>query len=168
MNPQSIPPGTMFRSFLTVASAYVMVLFLLIGTTIALGAMFFPEFMAFFEMDEVAQKRMMAEDPKQAIPIAMFWSIVVVNVLTCFGVGVYVVKTAPFASFAHAVFLAVLLFVYFLQIVIQDPAAKKWMDIVYMGAFPIAVLYGAKWALERESQSAVGSESSVSRDDDEP
>ena len=65
-------------------------------------------------------------------------------------------KTAPFAKFPHAVFLAVILFIMFMQIVIADPPAKKRMDIIYMGALPIAVLLGAKRAIEgsyaRESQ----------------
>ena len=124
----------MLRSFLTVASGYVLTLFYVFGSMFLIGSLFFPEFTAFLNLDEAAQQRMMGENPQRAIPLAMFWSIVGFNMLACFGVGWYVAKTAPFAKLPHAIFLAVLLFIYFLQIVIADPPAKKWMDIIYMGA----------------------------------
>lgn len=139
----------MLRSFLTVGSGYVLMLVCVFGSLFLIGTLFFPEFNEFLKLNEADQLRMMDEDPQQAIPLAMFWSLVGLNLLTSFGVGWYVARTAPFAPFPHAVFLAVLIFVYFLQIVIADPPAKKWMDIIYMGAFPIAILWGAKWTLER-------------------
>ena len=87
--------------------------------------------------------------PHAAIPQAMFWMMVAGNFIACLGVGWLVAKTAPFAKFPHAVFLAVLLFIMFSQIVIADPPAKKRMDIIYMGALPIAILLGAKRAVDR-------------------
>ncbi len=149
MTEQSIPPGMMFRSFLTVASGYVMFWILFSVTAYALGLLFFPEYIAFTHLDEAAKAAMMENNPHEAIPKAMFWGMVAVNVLTCLGLGWLVAKTAPFARFPHAIFLAVLLFIMFTQIVIADPPSKKWMDIIYMGALPIAILLGAKRAVDR-------------------
>jgi hypothetical protein len=141
-----IPPGLLLRSFLTVASGYVLVWILFISIAYVLGLLFFPEFIQFFNLDVEEQGELMATRPQDAIPIAMFWSMVALNFMACLGVGWLVAKTAPFSPFAHGIFLAVLLFVMFLQIVVGDPPAKKWMDIIYMGALPIGVLLGAKQA----------------------
>ncbi len=146
MAGQPIPPGLLFRSFLTVASGYVLIQILFFATIYLLGLLFFPEFIEFFNLDPAAQKELMAANPQAAIPLAMFWATVAISFIACAGVGWLVVKTAPFANFAHGIFLAVLLFVMFLQIVISDPQAKKWMDIIYMGALPIGVLTGARLA----------------------
>ncbi len=58
---QSIPPGLMFRSFLTVASGYVLTHILFYIIALGLGALFFPEFMAYSKLDDAAQEKMMAE-----------------------------------------------------------------------------------------------------------
>ena len=91
----------------------------------------------------------METNPQTAVPAALFWSTVVLNSFVCVMIGWMVIRTAPFAQFPHAVFLAVLLFINFLQIVIADPKPKKSMTIVYMIAFPIAILIGAKLAENR-------------------
>ena len=148
MIDQSIPPGLMFRSFLTVASGFVLVWILFSLIAFFLGWLFFPEYIEFIYLDQAAQQAMMDNDPHAAIPKAMFWAMVVCNFLACLGVGWLVAKTAPFAKFPHAVFLAVILFIMFMQIVISDPPAKKRMDIIYMGALPIAILLGAKRAID--------------------
>ena len=134
MTERSIPPGMMFRSFLTVASGYVLTQILFFLIAYILGLMFFPEFIAFFNLDKAAQQTMMENNPHDAIPKGMFWAMLAGNFVACWGVGWLVAKTAPFAKFPHAVFLAVLLFIMFMQIVIADPPPKKWMDIIYMGA----------------------------------
>ena len=144
MSEPSIPPGLMFRSFLTVASGYVLSQMLFWSIAVVLGMTFFPEFSDWLQLDQTAQKRMMEENPHEAIPTAMFLSLVVLNAIACWGVGWLVAKTAPFARFQHGIFLAVLLFIMFLQIVIADSPAKKRMDAVYMGVLPIAVVLGAK------------------------
>jgi hypothetical protein len=76
----------------------------------------------------------------------MFWLIVVLNSIVSMGIGWLVVRTAPFAKMPHAVFLTVLMFIYYLQLVIAHPPLQKSMTIVYMVAFPIAILVGAKLA----------------------
>ena len=64
-------------------------------------------------------------------------------------IGWLVIRTAPFAPFSHAVFLAVLMFISYLQLVIAQPQKQKSMTIVFMIAFPIATMIGAKLAMGR-------------------
>jgi ABC-type transport system involved in cytochrome c biogenesis permease subunit len=146
MASQPIEPGLLLRSFLTVGSAYVLIGICFFVILTSLGLLFYPQYVAFIELEPEAQQALMARNPQEAIPPSMFCIMVVLNFLCCIGVGWIVGKTAPFSHFAHGIFLAVLVFVMFLQIVIADPQAKKWMDIVYMGVLPIGVLIGAKRA----------------------
>jgi hypothetical protein len=142
----------MLRSFLTVASGYALSIFSYVGIAMALGFAFFPEFIEYLGLEPEAQKNMMADNPANAIPALMFWSLVALNSLACFGIGWFVVKTAPFAQFYHAVFLAVLMFIWYLQLAIADPPAKKTLTLVFMIAFPLAVLLGAQWAFNRNAK----------------
>lgn len=152
MSQPPVPPLMMLRSFLTIASGYIVCMLLLFGITSAVGYALFPEFIAFLNLDPAAQEALMADDPSKAIPRAMFWLVVGLHTIVCFGIGWLVIKTAPFAQFAHAVFLSVFLFISYLQISIADPVPKKSMTIVYMFVFPIAIFVGAKWAFGRNAQ----------------
>jgi len=146
---ESIPPQMMLRSFLTVASGYVICFMAFFAITFGLGYAFFPDFVDFLELDAASQETLMANNPEQAISRTMFLVMLVLTYLACFVVGIYVVLTAPFARFPHAIFLAVILFVTHLQMAIADPPAKKSMTLIYMLLFPIAVLIGAKFAKNR-------------------
>jgi hypothetical protein len=146
MTDQQIPPGAMLRSFLTVASGYVTTWVVFFIIMFGLGFLFFPPFVEFSKLDAEAQKAMLALNPSDAIPHTMFAAMVVLNAVACLGIGWLVARTAPFAPFSHGIFLAVLVFIMYLQIVIADPAPKKWMDVIYMGVLPVSILQGAKWA----------------------
>jgi hypothetical protein len=139
----------LLRSFLTVASGYVLCLMCFVAIMIGLGYGFFPEFVEFFDLDKQTQEAIMENNPETAISRTMFLSMIALTSIACMGVGWLVIKTAPFAHFPHAVFLAVLLFIYFLQMALADPPLKKSMTLAYMIAFPIAILIGAKWAYNR-------------------
>lgn len=154
-----LPPIMMLRSFLTVGSGYVLSLLSFFAILVILGYAFFPEFVEFLDLDKQTQETIMETNPETAIPPTMFWLTVVLTSIACTAIGWLVIRTAPFAPFPHAIFLAVLMFIYYLQIAIADPAPKKSMTIVYMIAFPIAVLVGAKLATGR-SLPGDGSEAS--------
>ena len=79
----------------------------------------------------------------------MFWIVVALAVLAHMLIGFYAIKTAPFSHFGHASFVAVLLFIYYLQMAISDPPGKKSMTLIYMVAFPLALLVGAKWTINQ-------------------
>jgi len=117
---------------------------------IGLGYAFFPEFVEFFELDKQAQDAVMANNPESAISRPMFLSAIALTSVACIAIGWIVVRTAPFAPFPHAVFLAALIFIYFLQMALADPPLKKSMTLAYMIAFPIAILIGARWADSRQ------------------
>lgn len=149
MSQPTVPPLMMFRSFLTVASGYIGQSMIWIGLTFAIGTLFFPEFVEFSNLDDASQQRIMEVDPGSVIPPVMFWAVACLTSLGTVGVGWLVFKTAPFAQFPHAVFVAVLLFISQLQFLVADPPAKKAMTLVYMIAFPIAVIVGARIARGR-------------------
>ncbi|MFK7769097.1 MAG: hypothetical protein AB8B55_17875 [Mariniblastus sp.] len=146
MTNQPLPPGMMLRSFLTVGSGYVLSIMSFIMIAVGLGYAFFPDFVEFIGLDKASQAAMMANNPEQAISRAMFICLIGLNFVACIGIGWFVFKTAPFAHFPHAVFLTILLFLYYLQMAIADPPAKKSMTVIYMVAFPIAIMIGANLA----------------------
>ncbi len=146
MSHEPVPPGTMLRSFLTVGSGFVMSTMSFTLILFALGFAFFPDFVEFTKLDKASQEMMMANNPENAISRTMFVCLVGLTFIACIGIGWFVVKTAPFAHFPHAIFLTVLLFINYLQIAIADPPAKKSMTLVYMVLFPIAIMIGANIA----------------------
>lgn len=149
MPNNDLTPVMLLRSFLTVASGYVLSIVAYIGVLMVLGISFFPEFAEFMELDKPTQDAVMQNNPETAISPMLFRLTVIGTSIACIGIGWLVIRTAPFAPFPHAVFLAVLIFVYYLQMSIADPPPKKSMTIVYMVAFPIAVLLGARLGIGR-------------------
>ena len=160
MSHEPLPPGMMFRSFLTVGSAFVLVYLGHVAITFGIGLNFFPRFAETFEAGQEALKQAMANNPEQLIPPTMFWITLGLSALLCLAVGFYVVKFAPFSHFNHAIFVAVLLFIYYLQMVIEDPPGKKSMTLFYMVVFPLAVLVGAKWTVDRMIRKYISKEES--------
>lgn len=149
MSQDPLPPGMMLRSFLTVASAIVLSVIAMIVCMFGIGLTFFPQFAECFNAGPEALKAVMETNPEKAIPSLMFWVVVAASVLANMAIGFYVIKTAPFSHFGHAIFVAVLLFIYYLQMAISDPPGKKSMTLIYMVVFPLALLVGAKWSINR-------------------
>ena len=71
----------LLRSFLTVASGYVMTVLSLFSTFLLLGYLLFPSFVNFLSLTGEEQETIMATDPWSAIPIPMFCLAVAVNCL---------------------------------------------------------------------------------------
>lgn len=137
----------LLRSFLTVGSGFVLSFMSAGSILVVLGYAFFPEYIEFLNLDIQIQETMMETNPEAAIPPTMFWSMVALNSIACLAIGWLVIRTAPFAPLPHAVFLAVVMFITYLQLVIEQPQKQKSMTIVFMIAFPIAILIGAKLAI---------------------
>lgn len=97
MSQPSLPPAMLLRSFLTVASGYVMTVLSLFSTFLLLGYLLFPSFVNFLSLAPEEQEKIMASDPWFAIPIPMFCLAVVLNCVLCAMIGWLVVRTAPFA-----------------------------------------------------------------------
>ena len=149
MSQDPLPPGMMLRSFLTVGSAFILSVIALIVCIFGIGLGFFPQFAECFNADPEAFQAVMKTNPEKAIPPLMFWIVIGLSLLANMMIGFYVIKTAPFSHFGHALFVAVLLFIYYLQIAIADPPGKKSMTLIYMVAFPLALLVGAKWTINQ-------------------
>ena len=149
MSQPTLPPAMLLRSFLTVASGYVMTVLSLFSTFLLLGYLLFPSFVNFLNLTIEEQEKIMASDPWSVIPIPMFCLAVAFNCLLSAMIGWLVVRTAPFAFFPHAAFVAVLMFVMHLQTIIQDAPAKKTMTFVYLFCFPASLLIGAKISANR-------------------
>lgn len=139
----------MMRSFLTVGSGYVAHMLCLYGVTAAIGYAAFPEFVEFMNLAPEQQRQVMEFDPSQAIPRPMFWAVVVTVSLLSLLLGAVVAWTAPFSPWAHSAFLAALLFVNYLQLATTDLPAKKSMTMIYLVAFPLAVVLGGRWMSQR-------------------
>jgi hypothetical protein len=77
----------------------------------------------------------------------MIIAMLIANAICCIAIGWLVARTSPAANFQHGVFLALLVLVWFLQIVVNDPPAKKRYDMIPMVVLPIAVLVGARWGV---------------------
>ena len=149
MSQPSLPPAMLLRSFLTVASGYVMTMLALFSTFALLGYLWFPGFIEYLALAPSLQGEIMASDPWSVIPVPMFCLAVVFNCVLCALIGWLVVRTAPFAFFPHAVFVAVLMFVMHLQTIIQDAPEKKTMTLIFLLCFPISLLIGAKISANR-------------------
>jgi hypothetical protein len=149
MSNTSLPPIMLLRSFLTVGSGFVLSLLSSYVILVALGYAFFPEHIDFLNLDIQTQETIMETNPETAIPPLMFWSMLVLNSIVCLAIGWLVIRTAPFAPYPHAVFLAVVMFISYLQLAIAQPQKQKSMTIAIMIAFPVAILIGAKLAVGR-------------------
>lgn len=149
MDQGPIPPVMMMRSFLTVGSSFIIIMIGSIVAMFGIGLAFFPNFAEKFNAGPEVLGEAMKNNPGELIPPLMFWPAVILTVLVCILVGWYIIKTAPFAHFPHAIFVAILLFIYYLQMAIADPPGKKSMTLIFMVAYPLAVLVGAKFAINR-------------------
>lgn len=143
----SLPPGMLVKSFLTVAGGYVLSVFGLYGLALILASLFFPETLEAIGAEPEDFERQLADRPETILPVALFWPLVMLNAVFSFGLGYLIARLAPFAKFPHCIFLAVILFVSFLQTAIGAPGALQWMIVLFMASAPIAVLLGARAAV---------------------
>lgn len=150
-----LPPMLMFRSFLTLAAGIVLHA-LIMGLTIHLiGMNFFEEYQQAFDQFQALPADLRAEAirPQDAIPMQMFWIVIAIGTPVNFVLGALTTRTAPFSYMAHSVFLGVLLFVFYLQKSITQEPDEKFMTLVYMTCFSIAIIVGGNWMSRRMMRS---------------
>ncbi len=132
-----LPPGIMFRSFLLVAGSYTL-LFLFFAISLStISMLFFPD-----TYQALVEDKFRDEPTRYFVP-GLFWSVLAINTLVSLGMGWLIVRGAQFARFPHAVFLSVLLFISYLQNVMATPDDGKWMYLIFMVCFPVAILLAA-------------------------
>lgn len=146
MNPPPIDPVVMFRSFLTVVSGFVLSGFVPLLIALGLGFLFFPEFMAFFQLDDAEQKKQAAENIWKFVPVRMLVILLILSFIGVYFVGWLSAAWSPFAPFQHGLFIAILVFAWLLQGMIAAPANRKAMDLAFMMTLPVGILLGARRA----------------------
>ncbi len=143
MDSHRIPPNLLFVSFLIVSGAYVLSMTLLLVNYYSVAAAFFPETAKHIQTKQSAE--MLLADPELVFPSAMFWIVLAVQAISCFVIGWLVTRLAPLAKFNHAIFVAVILLVTFMQMAIGAPSEMQWKFMLLMAACPICTLLGAQW-----------------------
>ena len=153
----SAPIAPFFRSFRVVAGGYALSLVGLFGTGLLLLATVYPESFAICTSPDIEVfKSALENDPRKILPLQFMFIMLAVNALVCFVVGYLVARLAPFKKFVHGVFVAVILFVGFLQWTIgmrEDTLQQILM--LFMITAPVCVLFGVKFCLGRAEEDEV-------------
>jgi len=149
--PARLPPGLLFRSFLLVASAYVIHTLLLYAAAIGLLVLAFPESFEILCAEPEQFDRMLAEDPDRVYPRPLLWMVLGCITIVCVGLGYAVARLAPIAKFPHAILLAAILFVNYLLSAIDATDTLQRMLVLFMAASPIATVIGANLYLRQRS-----------------
>lgn len=154
MKPSPFEPLMLFRSFLTVASGFMASLFCYVLIAPLLGYLFFPEFLEVFQLEEAELKKQMAENLSAVIPWKMFVAHAICSFVVLFFIGWLSAAWAPFLHLQHGLFIAILVGVWFMQTLINDPPSKKVMDMILMITQPVAILLGAQRASRSIAEAA--------------
>ncbi|MEZ6096947.1 MAG: hypothetical protein R3C03_22450 [Pirellulaceae bacterium] len=149
MSENANPAGAMFKSFLVVAGSAFAIVF---GDKLALAVIaytFYPQVFKAFTTTELTQEQL-ANDPT-ILPVSLLWATLGVMTLVSLLLG-YLVSKVTNAAQNHAVFLAIVVFVIYLQTLFAAPI-HKWLIMIAMFVFPAAVLVGAKLGRKRDGSS---------------
>ena len=153
MEQQHLPPNLLFRSFLIVAGSYfasVVFLLLLMGIV---SSVFFPETFEFLSQPDLTAEQLQ-NNANLALPTNLFMALLVGQSLFCVCLGWLVTRFSPYAKFSHAIFVAVVIFISFLQTAVKNSGDLQWMLLTMMCVFPVAVLAGAKLHGGQQSETA--------------
>ncbi len=153
MESERLPAGRLFRSFLMIAGGYVAVLGVMFATLLLVLRFGYP---ASFELltGQPMKEAEMLERMGEVLPTGLFWSVAAAGAVTAFCCGWMLVAWGGLPGTAHAIFLAIVLFVSGLQMAIGAPPPVRWMPWVLAGILPLAALLGAKlglWGGDRPS-----------------
>lgn len=150
MEREHIAPHLLFRSFLIVAGSYLFSIFFMALLTGLVAMFFFPATFEFVKSGPTIEQ--FQNNPDLALPNNLFLIMLAGHSLFCVGLGWLVTRFSPYAKIGHAIFLAVVMFVGFLQEAVAYSGELQRMKLIMMCVFPIAVLIGAK--LEGGQQTA--------------
>ena len=113
------------------------------ATVAVLASLFFPKCAELLSTPEITHEELFA-DPEIVLPTTLVLMVLAIHSITCVLVGFVVSRISPLAKFNHVIFLAVAVFVSFIQISLKSPHDLLWKFVAMMGVFPIAILIGAK------------------------
>ena len=143
-----LPPRVLLGSFTLVVGVYLGVLLSQILWTALVAWWFFPE-TARAWTEKKLEPAEFAAKIDLLMPPALYWAALALTCLTCFVLGIWLVRAARFAPLGHTAFAAVLVCVSYLQFTFDKPSELKWMALVAMLAFPLSILAGSQWMLSR-------------------
>ncbi len=139
-----LPPRTLFISFLLVSGGYVLSVTVLFILAYSLATAFSPETLEAIGNEPAIFEQQLNNNPAEILPQKLYWPLLVLDALACLGIGFAVARLAPFAKMAHSIFLAIIIFIGFLQLAIGAPAGIQWMLIGLMASTPVATLLGGR------------------------
>ena len=148
----------MILSFSSVAIGYLVSNFFWFGSLMLLVSLpnVFPEVAAIWELPPEEFQKELANDASAVVPNKLFWCIFAMGLLGSFIAGFIVVKIAPFSRFGHVIFVAVVVFVSWLQQLLsgQAPSAFRWMILLSMISMALATVLGGKvgWRPDQETE----------------
>ena len=138
-----LPPRTLFISFLLVSGGYVLSVTVLFILAYSLATVIAPDSIELAK-NAANLEQQLNNNPAKVLPQKLYWPLLVLDALACLGIGFAVARFAPFAKMAHSIFLAIIIFVGFLQSAIGAPAGIQWMLIGLMASTPVATLLGGR------------------------
>ena len=139
-----VPPRVLFASYVMVGGAYVVVVTSILLSAIPISYFFFRDTFDLWGSAPEIVKAASIEDPTAVMPTGLFWVIWMIAGMVSYCAGWVVARFAAFAKLGHAVFLAVLLFVTYLQLAISAEPDLRWAPILLAGVCSIATAMGAK------------------------
>ena len=148
MNPPSIPPLLLFRSFLTVVSGFIAGQVLFFLAALAISYFFYPAYLNGLFLDPEEYAARMEAAPEEMLPSwGMFAGTLVLTGIVYWWLGFLIARWAPFAQFLHVLFVAMLIVVWFVQAYLEgDFPQKRAMDLLYLILLPIPLLLGGHLA----------------------
>ncbi len=154
-----MPPAILMRSFLMVGGGYILSSLAFVGSIWLVSRLFFPAIHELFN-DSERLVQVMATAPEEFYTRSFFWALLLTNVVANAMIGFAAALFAPFAKFPHAVFIAITVFIYFMQQSLTQDPAIQWMFASMMFAFPIAIMFGAHWGIVLSGRQASRTDSS--------
>ena len=151
----SLPPGTLFISFLLISGGYVLSVTILFILAFSLATVYSPETIEAVGSDPAVFEQQLQNNAADLLPQKLYWPLLILDALACAAIGFGVARLAKFAKFSHCIFLAVIIFIGFLQSAMGAPAAIQWMLIGFMAIAPIATLMGGRLCLSLPGKSTL-------------
>jgi hypothetical protein len=155
---QRVPPRLFWRSFLLVVAGYLGCRWTELIVFFSVAKWRWPATYNIYFEKRLTPDEMLAE-AAVVFPTALVWIAIAGASVAALLAGWWLFRAAPFGSLGHAVFLALILFVDFLQQSMQLPPLFKWMPLIKMAVYPLAVLIGARaaewWSTNRLERSQI-------------
>jgi hypothetical protein len=143
----------LLHSFLLVSTGYLAFMAAVVISSLVLARIFFSEALSIWNSEPDNFNAILAADPGRVFPQALKLVIVLLVTLAGFAIGYLVARLSRAGHQSHAVFLALILFVQFLQVLINAHEALRSSVLLCMVLAPIATLIGGSTGARRDAAS---------------